>query len=97
MGTCLSVLSPEEKAEIDNSRLIDKANRDDVVKSSMVVKLLLVGAGESGKSTIFKQMRILYGHGFSESERMRFKFYIWTNILETVINGKNIPINLCIS
>jgi len=39
------------------------------------------GAGESGKSTIFKQMRILYGKGYSDEDRRGFKPVIFSNTL----------------
>eukprot|EP00608_Synchroma_pusillum_P000855 CAMPEP_0198444376 /NCGR_PEP_ID=MMETSP1452-20131203/70575_1 /TAXON_ID=1181717 /ORGANISM="Synchroma pusillum, Strain CCMP3072" /LENGTH=478 /DNA_ID=CAMNT_0044165031 /DNA_START=38 /DNA_END=1475 /DNA_ORIENTATION=- len=48
------------------------------------VKLLLLGAGESGKSTIFKQFEILYGVGFSDELRREHRNHIWSNIVETV-------------
>jgi hypothetical protein len=46
--------------------------------------LLASGAGESGKSTIFKQMRILYGKGFTDDDRRNFKPVIFSNTLLSI-------------
>lgn len=48
-----------------------------------VVKLLLLGAGNSGKSTIFKQMRYIYGDDYTATEREDFKRLIITNVFDT--------------
>ncbi|EEB07151.1 G-protein alpha subunit [Schizosaccharomyces japonicus yFS275] len=45
------------------------------------VKVLLLGAGDSGKSTIMKQMRLLYSPGFSQSARKQYKTPILENVL----------------
>lgn len=44
-------------------------------------KILLLGAGESGKSTIFKQMKLLYQLGFNNDEKKIFQHIIYTNII----------------
>eukprot|EP00511_Aplanochytrium_stocchinoi_P002115 CAMPEP_0204827842 /NCGR_PEP_ID=MMETSP1346-20131115/5336_1 /ASSEMBLY_ACC=CAM_ASM_000771 /TAXON_ID=215587 /ORGANISM="Aplanochytrium stocchinoi, Strain GSBS06" /LENGTH=323 /DNA_ID=CAMNT_0051956463 /DNA_START=568 /DNA_END=1536 /DNA_ORIENTATION=- len=51
-----------------------------------VVKLLLLGAGESGKTTVFKQMRYLKGRGFDEDYMVEMKFQLIGNVLEGVAN-----------
>ena len=43
--------------------------------------ILHTGAGESGKSTIIKQMRIIYNDGFSEDERRQARTVIYSNIV----------------
>jgi len=45
------------------------------------IKLLLLGAGESGKSTIFKQMRILYGTPRTDDNLRMFGVVIRSNCI----------------
>jgi guanine nucleotide-binding protein G(i) subunit alpha len=45
------------------------------------IKLLLLGAGESGKSTIAKQMKIIHLRGYSEAERMVFRDIVYSNLV----------------
>jgi len=51
---------------------------------SKELKLLLLGAGESGKSTIAKQMKILHLNGFTKAELMGFKPVLHSNAIEVV-------------
>jgi predicted ATPase len=49
---------------------------------------IFLGAEAVGKSTILKQMRVIYSSGFSAEDRMDFKSVLWKNLLsafETVI------------
>mmetsp|Transcript_28789 Transcript_28789/g.62018 ORF Transcript_28789/g.62018 Transcript_28789/m.62018 type:complete len:113 (+) Transcript_28789:113-451(+) len=63
------------------SRLIEAhlaaAQREDESK----IKMLLLGAGESGKSTIFKQIRILYGTARSEEDLRMYGVVARSNIV----------------
>ncbi|KAI2578566.1 G protein subunit alpha o1 [Homo sapiens] len=49
-------LSAEERAALERSKAIEKNLKEDGISAAKDVKLLLLGAGESGKSTIVKQM-----------------------------------------
>lgn len=69
--------------EIARSREIEGQLVQDMEKDRAAVKLLLLGAGESGKSTIFKQMRILYGQGFSEPDRISYAPVVHANALSS--------------
>ena len=46
--------------------------------------LLLLGAGESGKSTVFKQMKVLNQGGYSEAELKAFRPIIHRNVLDGI-------------
>jgi len=67
--------------EMRENKQIDKFLRVEGGKYKAEVKLLLLGAGESGKSTIAKQMQILHNNGFSQQERLEFIPTITYNIL----------------
>lgn len=55
------------------------------------VKVLLLGAGESGKSTFLKQMRIIHGPGYEKHELIQSKGPIFHNIvrnIKTLLQGR---------
>uniref|UniRef100_A0A3B5KQ38 Guanine nucleotide-binding protein subunit alpha n=1 Tax=Xiphophorus couchianus TaxID=32473 RepID=A0A3B5KQ38_9TELE len=78
MGTCC--LSPEAKEARRINAEIEKQLRKDKKDSQREFKLLLLGTGESGKSTFIKQMRIIHGRGYSEEDRKGFTGLIYENI-----------------
>ncbi|KAI5293973.1 hypothetical protein KEM52_004927 [Ascosphaera acerosa] len=74
-------LDPEEKAAAKANATIDRMIRNDKKVADRTVKILLLGAGESGKSTIIKQMRIIHTGGFPEDERRQTKAVIYSNLV----------------
>ncbi|KAF1815628.1 guanine nucleotide binding protein, alpha subunit [Eremomyces bilateralis CBS 781.70] len=60
---------------------IEKVLRNERKRQEKEVKLLLLGAGESGKSTVLKQMRVIHTGGFSRNERKQWRAVIFNNLI----------------
>jgi GTPase SAR1 family protein len=91
MGNCVQTgdnLTPEErtarKVEKDKSRNLDAQMNRDQHSDTTISKLLLLGAGESGKSTLFKQMITIYGKGFSDDDKKGYTSIIYNNIITSM-------------
>lgn len=69
--------SPEAKRTAD----IDRGLRHNKHDADKIIKLLLLGAGESGKSTIFKQMKKMYGTQPTDEEMVRVTSYVRENCI----------------
>ncbi|KAJ7634611.1 heterotrimeric G-protein alpha subunit, GPA3-like protein [Roridomyces roridus] len=81
MGICGSQLDRGEK---ERSDAIDRQLEEDSKKFKKECKILLLGSGESGKSTIVKQMKIIHQDGFSHEELVGFRPTIHKNVLDSV-------------
>ncbi|KAL3232761.1 Guanine nucleotide-binding protein alpha-1 subunit [Nakaseomyces bracarensis] len=62
------------------------------------IKLLLLGAGESGKSTVLKQLRLLHQGGFTYQERLQYAQVIWADVIQSmkilIIQARKLGIKL---
>ncbi|PNF32014.1 Guanine nucleotide-binding protein subunit alpha-like protein [Cryptotermes secundus] len=74
--------SPEELEQRYKSQEIDRLIEKDKQSLRRQVKLLLLGAGESGKSTFLKQMRIIHGIKFEPELVKEYQHVIYQNIVK---------------
>ncbi|KAF8870980.1 guanine nucleotide binding protein, alpha subunit [Infundibulicybe gibba] len=84
MGNCISTIDRArngKKNAID--KRIEELIEEDSKKRRREHKILLLGSSQSGKSTIVKQMKILYGRGFSDAELASFRPIIYSNVLHS--------------
>ncbi|CAH8613995.1 unnamed protein product [Dicrocoelium dendriticum] len=79
------VQSREAKAAIARSKIIDKNLRAEGETVSKQAKLLLLGAGESGKSTIVKQMKIIHQDGYSKEECLEYRQVVYNNTIQSMV------------
>lgn len=77
MACCLSEEAKEQKRI---NQEIERQLRRDKRDARRELKLLLLGTGESGKSTFIKQMRIIHGAGYSEDDKRGYIKLVFQNI-----------------
>lgn len=82
MGCAFSAL---DKEAVAISKKIDRDLRMESELKSKEVKLLLLGAGESGKSTVVKQMKIIHEDGYSREECEQYRPVVFSNTIQSLV------------
>ncbi|KAL3053711.1 hypothetical protein OYC64_006102 [Pagothenia borchgrevinki] len=83
MGLCPDITEEGKKAKLRSSK-IEQDIFEHARTEMNVVKILMLGAAESGKSTLIKQIKIIHSHGFSKQELMSFKAAVLDNLLTSM-------------
>lgn len=73
MGSCC--------CKTDDSHRIDEGLGNDKAADREIKKLLLLGAGSSGKSTFFKQLKCIHGNGFTSKDRRDYAAQIENQVI----------------
>ncbi|KJA20858.1 hypothetical protein HYPSUDRAFT_141607 [Hypholoma sublateritium FD-334 SS-4] len=82
MGTCMSAPAGVDITEEDKKlhREAEKQLKEAKAKMASQVKVLLLGSGDSGKSTVLKQMRLIHKLPFSPSEIEHYRQLVFDNL-----------------
>ncbi|CAF0728877.1 unnamed protein product [Didymodactylos carnosus] len=81
MGCCISTDDPSRRV----TRMIDEDIERERKEYNNTSKLLLLGAGESGKSTIVKQMKIIHDNGYTPDECLRYRSIVFSNTVQSIL------------
>ncbi|KAJ9102879.1 hypothetical protein QFC19_004607 [Naganishia cerealis] len=82
MGSCMSSGSHGDDVDQRRSRELDKLIKEDERRAARHIKLLLLGAGASGKSTVLKQMRLIHDVTFMPEEIEYYRQLVFDNIVQ---------------
>ena len=66
-----------------NDEIENQLKRDRLMAKNEI-KMLLLGAGESGKSTVLKQMKLIHHGGYNDQERDSYKEIIFSNTIQSM-------------
>ncbi|PPQ65606.1 hypothetical protein CVT24_011815 [Panaeolus cyanescens] len=82
MGACVSAPAGVDVTEHDKQlhRQAEKELKEAKAKMAAQVKVLLLGSGDSGKSTILKQMRLIHKVPFTQSEIEHYRQLVFENL-----------------
>ncbi|XP_013885767.1 guanine nucleotide-binding protein G(o) subunit alpha isoform X2 [Austrofundulus limnaeus] len=77
------VTEERKRAKLRSSK-IENDLREQAEAERSVIKILMLGVAESGKSTIIKQIKIIHSRGFSKPELISFKPAVLDNLLTSM-------------
>ncbi|KAG7098035.1 Guanine nucleotide-binding protein subunit alpha [Marasmius oreades] len=80
---CVQSSGIDEEAKARNDEIENQLKRDRLMAKNEI-KMLLLGAGESGKSTVLKQMKLIHHGGYNEQERESYKEIIYSNTIQSM-------------
>ncbi|KAK3595454.1 hypothetical protein CHS0354_003446 [Potamilus streckersoni] len=79
--SCLALCMDKDSKRLKAlSKQIDARLAKEKRIAKRTIKLLMLGTGESGKSTFIKQMRIIHGSGYSDEDKRSFIKLVYQNI-----------------
>lgn len=80
MGACISTggMDPEDRRR---HLQVEKQLKEAKAKMASQVKVLLLGSGDSGKSTVLKQMRFIHKIPFSPEETESYRQLVFNNLI----------------
>jgi guanine nucleotide-binding protein subunit alpha len=81
MGCCSGAQDDVDEQK-KRSQAIDRTLEEDSKRLRRECKVLLLGADNSGKSTIVKQMKIIHQRGYTTEELALYRHIIYKNVLE---------------
>ena len=74
-----------QRAHQNHSKHIKKFMKNDFKANAKIKKCLLLGSGSSGKSTLFRQLKVIHGAGFGADEFIESKQRIRSNCVLGVL------------
>ncbi|KAK0462408.1 heterotrimeric G-protein alpha subunit, GPA1-like protein [Desarmillaria tabescens] len=80
---CVQSTGVDEEAKARNDEIENQLKRDRMMAKNEI-KMLLLGAGESGKSTVLKQMKLIHHGGYNDQERDSYKEIIFSNTIQSM-------------
>ncbi|KIM45751.1 hypothetical protein M413DRAFT_442360 [Hebeloma cylindrosporum] len=80
---CVQSTGVDDEAKARNDEIENQLKRDRLMAKNEI-KMLLLGAGESGKSTVLKQMKLIHHGGYNDSERDSYKEIIFSNTIQSM-------------